>query len=358
MKSFIQLSLLISLITFGSLLGGTIFLFNEKVALAKNISSEVNEEETRIEGGTYNETVFVVGRTDDREYSICGGAHIGHNTIITAAHCIDKAEKIFVGKEKIDIRSEGLIEAYDSILSDNWGTFSSGWTVDEVINDIAIIFFSENNLVDKRKAQVGTIEAGCNYVVAGFGKSVDEANETIMLNNIREQHSISACIEEYETGVFMITPQTGQGFCQGDSGSPVFRRGTNEVVGVISSTVGKTEEELCAINNKALGVRLDHYEDFIIKNSHDTKFSYTIKSENQNSFTDTIEDTFTRTQNIDPDSISKFEHYIDNLYIGKTLDLFLAVPEQSYKFAILIFGMNTVLSFIGFVCSFFVKKQY
>ena len=75
----------------------------------------------------------------------------------------------------------------------------------------------------------------------------------------------SVCIEEVSSHTFIVRGQDG-GVCYGDSGSPVFKKGTNELIGVLSSIRTSASESKggpCSLENRANAVRVDKNIGFI-----------------------------------------------------------------------------------------------
>ena len=109
--------------------------------------------------------------------------------------------------------------------------------------------------------RLGTPEIGCGYEVLAYGRSEEEETATTF-TKFRKRGEI--CIESIERNNFRLKGK-GSGICFGDSGSPIYKKDTNIVVGLISSIIADstTADNPCFIENKVLAVRVDTKLDFI-----------------------------------------------------------------------------------------------
>lgn len=199
--------------------------------------------------------------------NICGGVFIDSNTFITAAHCVDINKNIFVGIGNITNRFTNLYQVIEYRIHPFWSNNSNN-NSNKSRNDIAVLKISRGinnldypNIVEPVK--------GCDYQVIGYGRNEPEPNSRKDMNiSTRERRSADICVLDVYEEILLVEGVLA-GICFGDSGSPIFKKGTNEVVGIISSAE-VLEDGYCKIDNKGIAVNLFYYKDFI--ESRDNSF--------------------------------------------------------------------------------------
>jgi V8-like Glu-specific endopeptidase len=262
-----RLSLFISIILILTVLALIFGFYIQSVDQSDEVDDVSVLFNARDESG-YPSTVHLLSKTFSGETHLCGGTVIGNGVIMTAAHCVDDVQDLAIGVNTIDINGGKFAYVTDITIKNGWNPdFSSGagWSVDRMRNDLAIVKYEPGDLSG---AAIGTVtrpSEQCNYKLVGYGMRIDES--VVDIGNLRKKQSIDVCITELDKDLMYLTPETGTGICFGDSGSPVYEKGTNNVVGVISSVLGKIPNQPCSIDNKALGVRLDTHSAFIASNS-------------------------------------------------------------------------------------------
>ncbi len=196
------------------------------------------------EPDTSPEHMAVVAVTD--EYSMCTGAWIGSNVVLTAAHCVsvsDRLMRVGFGNE-MDSGMAWLLVTEKRVHPQ----YSSSPT--EVINDVAMLKFSGSvpsgvapipNLPSSLK--ITNADIGTQLTHVGFGRTLaNDANSVgtkmTMNNDLRwvcTQPGGCGSPSSYNT---ICQDQTPSGICSGDSGGPVFivRNGREYVAGVASYT--------------------------------------------------------------------------------------------------------------------------
>ncbi|KID86624.1 Peptidase cysteine/serine, trypsin-like protein [Metarhizium guizhouense ARSEF 977] len=274
---------------------------------ATALPAEAVELSPRIAGGTpatsgdFNFTVSImIG-----DQHVCGGALLGPDTVLTAAHCIQEGHPISSYKVRagsLDCKTGGTVVGVRSMTPHSSYTTTHDGTS---VHDIAIFKLSEpipeSSSISYAKVQQqnADLPAQANATIAGCGKvsAGENAPSASMLQVARAtivdrnacRNSVSGLTENMicvgaSAGPDGVAPQapglfdwTGgpampgqteaRGICSGDSGGPVVVNG--EVVGVASFVLGEPKEPggtVCqALNKPAFATRVDKYVDRFIK---------------------------------------------------------------------------------------------
>lgn len=245
--------------------------------LAFWISQQLNDEDLSSEdssalvGGNveagYPSAGFILARLSSTSFGACGASYLGQGTVVTAAHCIEQqSDTIFGIGPSFDNPTETFeILEYEPIVF----PFN-----DNVEEDFAVLRFDDSNL-DLTEARISTPTISCGYEVVGYGQ--EDNSDVEDLSNGRKK-SITVCIDSIATATFEIQGQNG-GICFGDSGSPIYRTDTEEVVGIISSITFPEGAEPCFIGNTGVAVRTDFFEDIVFDNQENLEND---DSENEN----------------------------------------------------------------------------
>lgn len=187
--------------------------------------------------------------------SLCGAVVVSETGALTAAHCVETLGNISIGDNTISSTDpNNILISTRNIKPEYDGT--------DPTHDLAVLQLSTlpNNFTI---ATVTQPVAGCGYSVVGYGQSSDTDTSSF---EGRLKQAIPVCISEITSGTFIVNPErTSNGFCFGDSGSPVFVTGTNEVVGIVSavrffSNQGNTN---CQGDNEVIAVSIQGNSDFI-----------------------------------------------------------------------------------------------
>jgi V8-like Glu-specific endopeptidase len=193
---------------------------------------------------------FIVGVFDKNHDYICTGTLITKNTVLTAAHCVIKAqnnEMQIVLDEKI--RSKRKI----------------------IVNDVALIRFTDELPSDKSFTNIdNAIELENEFIsdvnIAGMGHSIlkpfkmgaGTLRESVLKNQkINLLGDIIVLDQSKETGV-----------CQGDSGSGIFveRDGKIVLLGVTSAVDVKENKKVADCNRNAYFSSLKYFHQWISQN--------------------------------------------------------------------------------------------
>jgi V8-like Glu-specific endopeptidase len=172
----------------------------------------------------------------------CGYSAIGKNLGITAAHCVEDAKVMYVGTGQFD--PANVVQVDSAIAREGWINNK------DRTSDFAVLKFQgDSDFTDF--ATVATPSAGCNYRVVAYGRTEDPSSAKL-------RKSALLCISNINAATFQIQGYNS-GICFGDSGSPIYVNGTNQVVGVVVSIINSANpNEPCNINNEATAVRVDN----------------------------------------------------------------------------------------------------
>lgn len=189
----------------------------------------------------------------------CGVTFINSSTVVTAAHCVQEGAEIFVGTGTFKPDRKDNIQINSYVVNPSW--------TGKPENDIAILNLSTN--VDlSTYATTSTPAEGCNYEIVGYGQ-----NETSVAGDFstKLRKSINVCIESIIGNIAYMKGSDG-GICYGDSGSPVFEKSTNRLVGIVSSIVStsKDKSSYCAVNNIGAILLPKNYDSFILASQFNT----------------------------------------------------------------------------------------
>lgn len=190
----------------------------------------------RLEEG-YPAAAFLLNRSYSGGINECGAAILGNGRAVTAAHCVDNQGDVFIGIDRPDA-AKNLVSTSVNI--------HPGWASTKSSNsDLAVVTLADTR--DTTAARVTSPEIGCDYVIVGYGQ------DQVGINGLRK--SADVCIEEVDGRTVLLKGEDGTA-CFGDSGSPVFRRDTNEVVAVVSQIL-TTADNPCAPTDTIRATRID-----------------------------------------------------------------------------------------------------
>ncbi|MBN1331976.1 trypsin-like serine protease [Candidatus Dojkabacteria bacterium] len=194
----------------------------------------------------------------------CGYSVIDGTKAVTAAHCVDDATGMYLGK--------GI---YTSTRSDDQQVTKAiqkeGWVREESrTDDFALLRFSNDGFFTSF-ADIKEPAVGCNYRVIAYGRT-ELPEDPPMLRK-----SAQLCISDINSKTFRLRGTGDSGICFGDSGSPIYEEGTNNLVGLVVSIVSEDDAKTnpCGFNNTAIAVRVDanmtliDNEDTAVQNASD-----------------------------------------------------------------------------------------
>lgn len=232
----------------------SIYLFKYEAKDIPQDTSVIMYVNNDVEG--YEFVGYYLTHGKDGHLKICGATFLTATKTITSAHCVNHNSDAFIGENNINIDTSELIPINKSLIYNKWnGTDSLG--------DIAVILHNQYSRFSKdiTYPTITDPKLGCNYIVIGYDL------------NSKKRVSADVCINEINKGLLTIGITDGA-FCFGDSGSVVVEKGTNEIVGVISSIVKDSEsEDICYLQNTAVAVNLVDSFEFILHGEATQNFS-------------------------------------------------------------------------------------
>ncbi|MBD3362966.1 trypsin-like serine protease [Candidatus Dojkabacteria bacterium] len=245
---------------------GLFLLIYGLVALIFSLTVKLKQEDTapdessaiyggQIANNEYPYAGYLIAYNNDEMASICGTVYISNTTAISAAHCFDDKITAYLGYSLFNFDLDQNFLAQDTVINPLW----NGQNVD---SDLAVIKLPRDFYEVEEYATVGSPKIGCDFEVLGYGKTEND-NERSQLDKLRKKAQF--CVEDINSKTFTLKGKDG-GICFGDSGSPIFEKGTNKVVGIISSittTRSQANENPCSIGNRAVAVRIDQNIKFI-----------------------------------------------------------------------------------------------
>lgn len=245
----------------------TVFLYNNF-----NTDNSAIDDSSAIFGGKtetgYPSAGYLVTYETPTTITTCGLVYITNEIAITAAHCVEEGKTFYAG-----------IDEFSYLVKDNFDVqgiyFHPNWDGKDSSYDIAVL--EVDAPANLPTASMVSPSVGCDYEIIGYGSTeIDK----VLDPGVRLRKSYELCIDALTEKNIYFSGQTG-GVCFGDSGSPIFKKGTNEVVGVLSAVfpLPGTSDKYCDIGNNALGVRLDRYDDYIASYTDQTNLTLAACSE-------------------------------------------------------------------------------
>ncbi|MFQ5492644.1 MAG: trypsin-like serine protease [Candidatus Dojkabacteria bacterium] len=214
---------------------------------------------------------FMVSYDEENQGNLCGFALIAPTTGVTAAHCIDNGSSYFAGVGEFTTNPSNLAEVSDA-------TQLPGWNGQTSTNDLAVFNLEASPPDSTQFAVRGEVDTTCRYRVVAYGRTEDD---TAVLSLNRPRKSARICINEINENTLKVTGLDG-GLCLGDSGSPIFEDGTNNLVGVVSSIQSANNNQSpCFVANTGFAVRVDTNIEFITASGNITEAEFATGSLNE-----------------------------------------------------------------------------
>jgi hypothetical protein len=183
----------------------------------------------------------------------CGVNFVSKDTAVTAAHCLDGVREVYAN---IGYYSDNFINTSPSVdyykqspnynlpvFERNPGKYDVG-----VVKLDDPVSLSEYGKID-------TPEAGCNYYLVGYGRNqgIEKFART----------GTDVCIKNITDYSFELDFEGNSHFCNGDSGSGIYEKGTNNIVGVVSAFYTSLGSQSCEDGIAYIVARLDYNMDFL-----------------------------------------------------------------------------------------------
>lgn len=199
---------------------------------------------------------------------LCGVSFISPTKALTAAHCLENGySELFVNTGDYDrsyetnsysLKSAQMSPDYDQPISN----FDAGF------NDIAVIELEEEVSINTF-AKIAKPEAGCDYYIVGYGRNEDQEQF--------DRRGIDICIDKVEAQRVIIN-KSESFFCDGDSGTGIYKKDTNQLVAIVSTYSSDTG---CEAGDVFYGTRVDANIDFVIDSEENTQVEEGIDTNSQ-----------------------------------------------------------------------------
>jgi len=196
-----------------------------------------------------SEWPFLVSLQDDTSFHFCGGAYIGNNIVITAAHCIDTTiekpvDHIGFDNTAVDLQSNVSVGRYWVHPDYDDSTLANDIAAIQITGDVSgltVIPLADTTVFS-------ALTTGDELDVAGWGYIDNDENTPTVLQETNQRleadskcesnydgydDSVSICAGDFEQDT---VPADVSDSCQGDSGGPLISRkgGTDVLVGIVS----------------------------------------------------------------------------------------------------------------------------
>jgi hypothetical protein len=199
----------------------------------------------------YPSAGYLISYESGGGFKTCGYSLINNNIGITASHCVDNSESIYLGVGNFSLNPENNVLVTRAIQKEQWVNDK------QRRHDFATLVFNDDKNLFNDFAELTSPQIGCNYRVVAYGRAETDSQYGALS---RQRKSAQMCITSIENEIFFIKGfNETSGICFGDSGSPLYSNETNQVVGVIASIVLEDENgnDPCAFGNTAIVVRTD-----------------------------------------------------------------------------------------------------
>ncbi|KAH8286406.1 hypothetical protein KR054_008651, partial [Drosophila jambulina] len=207
----------------------------------------------------------------------CGGTLISHYWIITAAHCMDRAESVTVYLGAINIQDETELGQRRIVVGKAGIIVHSNYSASTVANDISLIrlpifvAFTERiqaaSLPRRLNGSFPTYDS-VRASASGWGRDSD-ASDTVspVLRYVEMPVMPNAVCRMYWSGavsekMICMSTASGKSTCHGDSGGPLVYREHNVSYLIGSTSFGTTMG--CQVGFPAVFTRISSYLDWIL----------------------------------------------------------------------------------------------
>jgi secreted trypsin-like serine protease len=202
-----------------------------------------------------------------RAHTICTGALIGQNLVLTAAHCLKgiKAEAVTVRFMK-DSSCNSKRPLFTKIASEKILIHDRYNQNKNYNNDLALIKLAQSAPSDFPIASLydgASPLSSDELLMLGYGDSAETSQEETQLRKTYKSYTRDVTSLGQEIA---FDQSQGGGACHGDSGGPIFGnvQGQYKIIGVVSRARGQRET---ACHQESLANFVPFYRDWIEKNS-------------------------------------------------------------------------------------------
>lgn len=213
-----------------------------------------NKDSSALYGGqdekAYPSAGYLIAYEGVQPQELCGALIIGANRAVSAAHCVTKGSSFLIGKENFSVLPTNKLTIKNVYAHPNWDNKRSNF-------DVALL-----ELQTDQKGEIATVatpKRSCDYRIVAYGRT---ERDTQNLSLERSRKSADICVTLIENDVVYVNSRDG-GICVGDSGSPIFEKNTNNVIGIVSAIIVNNNEDPCFVGNTGIAVRLDTKNSFV-----------------------------------------------------------------------------------------------
>ncbi|KYG65961.1 hypothetical protein AZI86_02520 [Bdellovibrio bacteriovorus] len=196
--------------------------------------------------------VVILVITKSEGSSICTGAPIASDLILTAAHCVENVDKA-VAVFNNDISCESGINVTRDGVPVVTTVVHEGYTGKAATDDLAVVKIQKNIPADypiNKIYQENSVLSSDSVTLIGYGSTGKKGSGggSGFLRTVNKSYSHDVVTNSYLSGRDrMWISQKEQGMCYGDSGGPVFFEvgGELQIAGVNSAVRGDTDDTMC-----------------------------------------------------------------------------------------------------------------
>lgn len=212
----------------------------------------------------YPQAGYMISKASDGQ-SLCSVTFLSQYVAITAGHCVADADEVYadIGEFNLDL-SIDITSGYKAnqiILHPN---YQPRIGLLPVQNDIAFLLFNQGPEINSGYAIIDQSVIQCGYYMVAYGDS-DPNN----LNSYGDRKGADICITSISSTnrTFVGQLSNGRG-CFGDSGSALFEKGSNRIVGVVSAIreLDCSGDEILFADFNSQQTFIDQYKDWLPAN--------------------------------------------------------------------------------------------
>merc|ERR1719471_1598310 len=204
---------------------------------------------------------------------VCGGNIFNENTIITAAHCADGANRIQITAgahdQTVSEPSQQIVISTSHIEHPDWNSFTLSGDVAILYLDSPLTFTAEIDSIALAQSEPAV---GDDVNMAGWGKTCDQFNCGVsdVVNQVTVPVLDDSVADEYYgtidwDRIICIDTTGGMGTCNGDSGGPLMVGDAN---GPLTSVTSFGSIFGCEVGAPACFTSIPNYLDWLNENGN------------------------------------------------------------------------------------------